>query len=134
MYSIAYIADNDDTNKVYFEVDPVPTPLPVYQPISSKRRLLNKREGEKIVPGDYHHYIGGASISGAIIQANIRQMSRTSYNSIVAKMIKADSVIFSPDGSTKYECVFSPSSGQPAYIEGTDYIEWSLTFDIIGVV
>ena len=129
MSSQAYIADNDGNNKVYFEVEPSPKPLPVYTPVHSKKRTMNKYSEGEIIPGEYHHYIGGARESGAVISCNIKKLSKSGYDSIVSKMKKAESVIFSPDGSTQYECCFSENSGQAGYIDGTNYIQWNLVFE-----
>lgn len=135
MSSIAYVADDDDTNKVYFEVDPVPTPLPIFRPVTVLKQVLPGRSSGVITPGPVHHFIGGANISGATISVSIALMTRTSYDNIISKMTGTDPVIFSPDGgTTKYKCSFSESGGTPEYIPGTDYIKWTLTLNIIEEV
>lgn len=128
----AYIADNNDNNKIELEIFPTPQPLLIYRPQLEMKQKINGYADGQVVAGGYDFFIGKPALQGSIISCNILKMTLTQYNSISGKM--GDSVIFSPDGSTKYECAFHSSTGEPGYIEGTSYIAWNIVFAIIRQV
>ncbi len=128
----AYIADNNDGNKVELEILPTPQPLTIYQPQLEMKQKINRYANGEVVAGGYDFFIGKPALQGSIINCSILKMTLAQYNSICGKM--GDSVIFSPNGSIKYECAFHSSTGEPAYIEGTSYITWNIVFAIIRQV
>lgn len=121
--ALPYIADNDDTNKVELDIFPTPKPLPLYKPQLTMKQKLD---------GTYDFFIGKPALQGSLIPCSIIQLTRANYDSICAKM--DDSVYYSPDGTTKYECAFHDSTGEAAYIEGTNYVAWNIVFVIIRAV
>lgn len=132
--SKAYISNSDGSGKVYFDIDPSPVPLPKYEVVGSSRRTLNTRDGGgNIIPGQWHHYLGGTHQSGAVLDVQISKMTKTTYESIIAKITGAEigQVQFSPDdGVTIYNCVFAPGEISVEPIDGTEYLKGNLKFNI----
>ena len=126
MASKAYFESSGGT-KVYLEIDPVPMPLPVYEPIVVRKKPLNGYADGEIVPAEYDFILNGAVLSGASINVSVKQMSRAAYNSIVSMMQGVELYVFSPDATTRYRGAIA-AGGAPRYIEGTNWIEWDLTF------
>lgn len=130
--ALPYIATNTDTGKIELDIMPNPQALPIYRPQLEMKQKLQGYSGGAVVTGGYDFFIGKPALQGSIIACNILRITLTQYSSICALM--GDSVIFSPDGTTKYECAFHTSTGEPAYIEGTSYIAWNIVFAIIRQV
>lgn len=135
MESQTYIADIDDTNRVYLEIEPVPVPLLKYSISGASRRTLNFRNSQGyIMPGMFHCYSGGSHISGAVLEVFINKLSRLDYGTIVNKIIDKNrgQVIFSSDGGdTKYLCSISPDTRPPVAIEGTMLISWIIKLNVL---
>jgi len=133
--ALAYIADSTGANKVYLEIDPAPVPYPKYEVAGSKKRTLNTKDGsDNIIPGQWHHYLGGTHSSGSTIEVRVQFMSRSTFSNILTKITGSGmgQVKFSPDnGTTVYNCVFAPGEIAINPIDGTDILEGSLKFNLI---
>ncbi len=138
MSSTAYIAHHDDTERVYLDLEPTPTPVVMYASALNHRRTLNSRNSSGVIePGQWHHYAGGTHISGGIIRLGILKMSSFQYEQIIEKVkySKGGTVIFSPnDGITRYRCVIDMSSGGPDVIQGTELMSWNMKLYVIEAI
>lgn len=136
MSAQAYIADYDNTDKVYLDVEPTPVPFLKYNIVNNRRRTLHTRNAEgNTIPGQWHHYSSGTHISGASIDVNVVKMTKITYNNLISKIAGQELgvVIFSPDdGTTKYKCSFSSTSSEPKPIQGANLLTWRFTLDVIS--
>ena len=126
MVSLAYFADLGGANKVYFLVDPVPIPLPIFAFVNTKEALLPTKVGADIVSGGYDIFLGGSHATSRTMTVNVALMTRASYDDIITKASRCELFVFSPDAVTEHKCCFDPGTGEPSYIEGSEYIQWGI--------
>lgn len=131
MADTGYIADSAGTNKVYFDYNPYPIPVPRYEVVGARKRTLNGRDGSSnITPGQWHYYPGGSHASGRTLELNFQWMGVLNYTNIMAKLTGTQMgvVQVSPDGFMTYNCIFAPGEVDAKVIEGTTLLEVTLRF------
>lgn len=133
MASSAYIADGSDSNKVYFEVDPVPIPLVNYKPIYTAKQRVNGYSGGAVIPGGFDYYLAGCTDSGAEIAVTVKLMVMATYTAIITRMKSGSVFVFSPDGTRKYKGFIG--DGSFSFLEGSaTYIQGNFTFKVTEVL
>jgi len=141
MASSYFIADSDGTsNKVYFDVDPMPIPTLERVRIVAEQPLLpSKNASGDYVAGGSKITDMGASMVGGRFHIFIPYMSDSNLDSLLSKYqntIKQVSFYHADDGVT-YLCVFDSGNSlrytRPEGI-GTSWYEVEITLVVVGTV
>ncbi len=127
-----YIANHDNTNKVYFNIDPREKTWIEYNPIISQVQPIPKYYGGSIIPADTVYFLGGAESKEISVKA--QYIDESNYELIMTKFKETESAVFSPDGGVHKYYVVLADKPTIEDINGTAYKGVSFRFYNLGAV